>query len=73
MVARRRPNCLWGQTNDDLKTIGIYVVDAKGGKPRLRVRTGTSSPPAWAKGSVRFTVDPQEKLTITWGAIKKDN
>ena len=62
-----------GQTDDDLKSSGIYVVDAKGGKPKLRALTGTSSAPAWSQGPVRFAVDPREKLTITWGAIKKDN
>ena len=62
-----------GQTDDDLKSSGIYVVAAKGGKPRLRALTGTSSPPAWGNGPVRFAVDPQEKLATTWVAIKKGN
>ena len=62
-----------GQTDDDLKSSGIYVVDAKGGKPRLRALTGTSNPPAWGKGPVRFAVAPREKLTTTWGLIKKGN
>ena len=62
-----------GQEGDDLESVGIYVVDAKGGEPTLRVPTGTSSAPAWSQGPVRFAVDPREKLTITWGAIKKDD
>ena len=62
-----------GQKEDDLKSIGIYVVDAEGGEPTLRVPTGTSSPPTWGKGPVRFAINPREKLTTTWGAIKKRN
>ena len=62
-----------GLEDNDIKSLGIYVVDAKGGKPTLRVSTGTSSPPAWAEGPVRFAVDPREKLTTTWGLIKKGN
>ena len=62
-----------GQKEDDLKSIGIYVVDAEGGEPTLRVPTGTSSPPTWGKGPVRFAVNPREKLGTTWGAIKKRN
>jgi Tol biopolymer transport system component len=60
-----------GQEDIDIKSLGIYVADAKGGKPTLRVPTGTSSPPVWAEGPVRFAVDPREKLATTWGAIKK--
>ena len=62
-----------GQKEDDLKSIGIYVVDAAGGEPTLRVPTGTSSPPTWGKGPIRFAVNPREKLATTWGAIKKEN
>ena len=62
-----------GQEDIDIKSLGIYVADAKGGKPTLRVPTGSSSPPAWGKGPVRFAVDPREKLATTWGAIKKRN
>lgn len=62
-----------GQKGDDLESVGIYVVDARGGEPTLRVPTGTSSAPAWSHGPVRFAVDLQEKLATTWGVIKKGN
>ena len=61
-----------GQKGDDLESVGVYAVNAKGGKPILRV-PGPSGPPAWGKGPVRFAVDPREKLTTIWGAIKKGN
>ena len=68
-----------GQKGDDLESVGIYVVNAKGGKPILRV-PGPGGPPAWGKGPVHFTADPQEKavdprekLGTTWGVIKKSN
>lgn len=61
-----------GWKGDDLESVGLYVVDAKGGEPTLRI-PGPSGPPAWGKGPLRFAVDPQEKLATTWGAIKKGN
>ena len=68
-----------GLKGDDLESVGIYVVDAKGGEPILRV-PGPSGPPAWGSGPVHFTVDPQEKavdprekLGTIWGTIKKNN
>ena len=68
-----------GLKGDDLESVGIYVVNAKGGEPILRV-PGPSGPPAWGSGPVHFTVDPQEKavdlqekLGTTWGTIKKNN
>ncbi len=61
-----------GWKGDDLESVGLYVVDAKGGEPTLRI-PGPSGPPAWGKGPLRFAVDPREKLTTTWGAIKKGN
>ena len=61
-----------GQRKDEAESVGIYVIDAKGGKPTLRA-PGSDSPPAWGKGPVRFAVNPREKLTVTWGTIKKDN
>ena len=61
-----------GLEGNDLESVGIYVVDAEGGKPTLRL-PGPGGPPAWGKGPVRFAVDPREKLATTWGAIKKGN
>ena len=61
-----------GQKKDEAKSVGIYVIDAGGGKPTLRV-PGPSGPPAWGTGPLRFAIDSKEKLTTTWGAIKKDN
>lgn len=68
-----------GLKGDDLESVGIYVVDAKGGEPILRV-PGPSGPPAWGSGPVHFTaapqekaVDPREKLGTIWGVIKKSN
>ena len=59
-----------GQKKDEAKSVGIYVIDAGGGKPTLRV-PGPSGPPAWGTGPLRFAIDSKEKLTTTWGAIKK--
>ena len=61
-----------GRKGNDLKSVGIYVVDAEGGKPTLHI-PGPGGAPAWGKGPVRFAVDPRKKLTTTWGAIKKNN
>ncbi len=61
-----------GWKGDDLESVGLYVVDAEGGEPTLRI-PGPSGPPAWGKGPVRFTVNPREKLATAWGAIKTGN
>ena len=62
-----------GKKGNDIESIGIYLVSAKGGKPNLRIPSGTGRPPAWWQDPVRFSIDPQEKLATTWGAIKKGN
>ena len=42
-----------GQKGDDLESVGIYVVDAKGGEPTLRV-PGPSGPPCMGQGTSAF-------------------
>ena len=54
--------------------LGFMLLMPQGGQPTLRIPTGhKQSSHAWGKGPVRFAVDPREKLTTTWGAIKKRN
>lgn len=58
-----------GMKNNQLESVGIYVVDAKGGKPELLIPGGSS--PTWCCPPTRFATDVREKLPTTWGTIKK--